>query len=233
MSDKSIMDGWLKERLDQYDGWLADKKIPFASKVVPVAQSLKEKQWVVPTEHVIRFIKDARSFAVAPCVCRTHYKRCENPIEVCVFLNDISDKLVEKGYARRISINGMIEKLYQANEYGLVHLTLYNPKQYPFAICSCCRCCCHDLQLLLTYEIKDLVAASEYISLWDEESCAHCGICVERCVFGARTRVNGTVEYNPDKCYGCGLCVTSCPRDAISLERRYQNGFKESMSMAY
>jgi len=223
----NLMDDWLKERLHQYDEWLADRRIPFTSKVVPVTQSLEKKQWVLPTEQVFCFLKDARSFSVAPCVCRTHYKRCDNPIDICFFLNDVSDKLVEKGYARRISIDEMADKLHLANEYGLVHLTLYNPKQYPYAICSCCSCCCHDLQLLLNYDRNDLVARSEYIAVWDEELCSNCGLCVDRCVFEARTMEKGEIKYRPDKCYGCGLCVTVCPSDAIRLERKSQNKTKE------
>lgn len=213
----NIMDDWLKKWLNQHNKWLADRKVPFASKVVPITQSLETKQWVLPTEQVIKFLKDARSFAVAPCACRTHYKRCNNPTDICFFLNDTSDKLVEKGYAKRISVNEGIKKLHMADEYGLVHLTLYNPKQYPYAICSCCSCCCHDLQLLLKYGRKDLIASSEYIAVWDEQLCSNCGICADRCVFEARTMEDGVAKYNPDKCYGCGLCVTACPNDAIVL----------------
>lgn len=223
MAPGTQMDDWLKKRLDQYDEWLTEGKISFASKIVPIAKSLEGKQWVLPTEQVVKFIKDARSFAVAPCACRTHYQRCDNPVEICIFLNDISDKLVKKGYARRIPLDELVEKLHQANERGLVHLTLYNPSQYPYAICSCCRCCCHDLQLLLDCHRRDLVASSEYMALWDPDLCSHCGICVERCVFGARTRDKHGVKYDPDKCYGCGLCVTTCPNNAIWLERRPKN----------
>jgi ferredoxin len=218
----NVMDEWLAKRLAKYDEWLSDRKIPFASKVIPVTQSLKNMQWVLPTEKVIKLLKDARTFAVAPCACRTHYKRCNNPTDICIFINDISDKLVRKGIARRISSDEIIEKLYQANEYGLVHLTLYDPEHYPYAICSCCGCCCHDLQLLLKYGKKEVVAASEYIAVWDKELCSNCGICVDRCVFGARTIENNVADYNPTKCYGCGLCVTICPQDAINLERKDQ-----------
>jgi ferredoxin len=219
MSHRSKMDDWLKKRLDQYDEWLADRKIPFSSKVVPVTESLADKQWVLPTEQVIDFIVNARSFAIAPCACRTHYKRCDNPVDICIFLNDVSDKLVKKGFARRVSVDEMVEKLHRANVHGLIHLTLYSPEQYPFAICSCCPCCCHDLQLLLKYDRRDLVARSEYITVRDNELCTHCGMCVDRCVFGARTIKDGLMEYDPDMCYGCGLCVTACPNDSIRLER--------------
>ena len=220
MTQHSKMDDWLKERVYQYDQWLADKKIPYASKIIPVGESLIDKQWILPTEQVFKYILNSRSFSIAPCACRTHYQRCSNPIDICISLNDISDKLVEKRYARRISLDEMLLKLKQANEHGLVHLTLYNPDHHPYAICSCCRCCCHDLQLLIKFNRKDLIAKSEYIAIWDSESCSHCGICVDRCVFGARFMKLNKVEYNLHKCYGCGLCVTACPNHAIRLERK-------------
>lgn len=220
MNQESIMDEWLEKRVCEYDEWLKDKKIPFSSKVVPVAESFSQKQWVLPTERVIKYIEDARSFAIAKCVCRSHYNRCDNPIEICFFINDVSDKLVKTGYARRLSFEEAAEKLHEANKNGLVHLTLYSPKQYPYAICSCCHCCCHDLQLLLDYDRQDLVAKSEYISAWDETLCDICGLCVDRCVFGARITDGNIVKYDAEKCYGCGLCVTCCPNGAIRLERK-------------
>lgn len=39
--------------------------------------------------------------------------------------------------------------LKQADANGLVHLSLYRPKHSLYALCSCCPCYCHDLQLLV------------------------------------------------------------------------------------
>lgn len=36
------MDEWLRKRLYQYDEWLAEGKIPYSSKVVPVGESLQD-----------------------------------------------------------------------------------------------------------------------------------------------------------------------------------------------
>jgi Pyruvate/2-oxoacid:ferredoxin oxidoreductase delta subunit len=218
-SDKS-QDAFLEARLAQYDKWIQERKIPFSSKVIPVRESLATQQWVVPTEQVIEFLRNARSFAVTNCDCRSHYQRCDNPLEVCLLLNDTADRYVAAGFGRRVSLEEAASLLRQANERGLVHLTIYNPDQYVYAVCSCCSCCCHDLQFLKLYGRSDLIAYSEYVARTDMDTCTHCGDCIEQCVFGARVWEDGQMSYDADACYGCGLCATICPMDATVMLRR-------------
>ena len=219
-------DAFLDERLDEYDEWLERQEIPFSAKVVPVGESFTARQWVLPTERVLEFLRNARSFALTDCICRTNYQRCDKPADICFLLNDAADRLVERGAGRRISLEQAKEALVRANEHGLVHLTLYNPQQHPYAICSCCSCCCHDLQMLQLLGRKDLIAHSEYVAVTDDEACTQCGACVDRCPFEARRREDGRVIYDPTTCYGCGLCVTICPAGATSMHRRH--GRKEA-----
>ena len=58
---------------------------------------------------------------------------------------------------------------------------------------------------------------SHAISVTDASACTDCGGCVERCQFGAREMVDGSLSFNQDLCFGCGLCVTTCPTNAITL----------------
>jgi ferredoxin len=211
------MDDFLGKRLNAYDDWLQAGKIPYSSKVIPVNESLTSQHWVMPSEQVLEFLRNARSFAVAKCVCRTHYGRCDKPLEICFYLNDFADKWIEAGKAKKISLKDAADKLQLAHENGLVHLTLNRPDQYVYAICSCCPCCCHDLQLMLKYGRDDLVVQSTYVAHATSSRCSHCGVCVERCVFQARTWDGEQMVYEPEKCYGCGLCVGSCPEEAISM----------------
>lgn len=215
-----IRDDFLQDRLARYDRWYRDGKIPFSSKVIPVRESIEGKQWIVPTEQVLEFLRNARSFAVTHCICRSYYKRCDNPTEVCFLINDAADAEVAQATARRLSLEEAERLLRQADERGLVHLTVYNAAQHPYAICSCCSCCCHDLQFLQKHGRADLVTRSEYVAQTDLDACIHCGDCIKRCVFEARVWEDDQMRYDVDACYGCGLCVTVCPAEATVMERK-------------
>ena len=88
---------------------------------------------------------------------------------------------------------------------------------YPKIICSCCACCCHSLAGYLRFGIAKHVLKSDLVAVDDKGVCTDCGVCVERCVFGAREIVGGTLTYYAEQCFGCGLCISTCPTEAISL----------------
>lgn len=214
------MDAHLKSYADKYEKWRKQGDFTVASKVIPVNESFSARQWVLPTEQVLQVLKNARSFALTACLCRTHYGRCNRPREVCLLIDDLSDRAVEQNKARRITLDEASDVLKKADEYGLVHLTLYMPGNRIYALCSCCACCCHDLRLLLEYNRRDLVARSDYFAVTDRERCTDCGQCVDRCVFGARKVCGGILEYNPEACLGCGLCLSVCPENATTMKIR-------------
>ncbi len=211
---------WLDQRLDKYDKWIAEGKIPFSSKVIPVNISVETKQWVLPTEQAIEILRNARIFVLVECDCRNYYGRCNNPKDVCFIINDEAEKCLERGEGKKITIEQAKAVLKKANEHGLIHLTLYNPEQFIYGICSCCCCCCHDLQFLKKYKRPDLIAHSDYFSYTDSNVCNNCGTCIEFCVFDSREITNDILISDIDKCYGCGLCVSECPEKAISMELR-------------
>ncbi|XOA42867.1 MAG: ATP-binding protein [Candidatus Nealsonbacteria bacterium] len=57
----------------------------------------------------------------------------------------------------------------------------------------------------------------------DYKKCNGCGLCVEKCRFGAIKMVNGKPKLNPFLCEGCGVCEIVCPQKAIKL-KPVQNG---------
>ena len=220
MKNETQLDSFLEKRLTKYDQWMAKGQISFSSKVIPVSESLDAKQWVMPTEQVLRVLEAAESIALQDCECRTHYKRCEKPLEVCLLLNKVGDKAVAQGKARNISLEEATDVLKKANESGLVHLSLYMPDHEIFALCSCCSCCCHDLQIIKRTGRNDIILRSEYVAVTDFDNCIHCGDCEERCLFDARIIQDSELELDSVRCVGCGLCVTTCQVEAISMTRR-------------
>jgi len=214
------MDDFLKERLVKYDTWLDRGQISFSSKIIPTRESLSAQQWVLPSEQVLDILRNAQSIAVQKCGCRVHYSRCNKPLEVCFLLNKTGEHAIGKGQARSVSLSEAVDIVRKADEYGLIHLTLYRPDHEIYALCNCCPCCCHDLQLMKIYNRQDLVVRSEYVAVTDKDLCINCGKCVERCIFDARTFDDSQMLYNSGLCLGCGLCVTVCPARATVMELR-------------
>ncbi len=222
MKDAKDVDPHLEKYIVKYNDWLKEGKISFSSKVVPVSESLEAKRWVLPTEQVAEILREAKSIALKKCLCREHYNRCDKPLEVCLLLNEAGDKFVADGQARHVSLTEAADVLRKANESGLVHLTLYMPDHQVFALCSCCSCCCHDLQIVKLFNRKDLMIRSEYVAVTDQDLCSNCGDCVKRCAFGARAIRDDQMEYHAEACLGCGLCITICPAGATSMQPRNQ-----------
>lgn len=76
-------DEFLAKRLAKVDLWLEEGRIPTSSKVIPIHESLKTQQWVLPTEKGVEILRNSKSFVLTECLCRSHYKRCNNPLDVC------------------------------------------------------------------------------------------------------------------------------------------------------
>ena len=193
-----LADPYLEDFVAKYDRWIEEGKVPHAARIIPVAESLEARPWVMPTEQVLEILRGARSLAVWPCVCRTHYQRCDNPVEVCLLLDQPAEALVARGAARTVTLEEAAGLLQLAAVHGLS------------AVCSCCTCCCHELQILQKLGRRDRLARSEYAAVTDPEACTHCGACVDRCAFGARAMAEGRLQYRAEDCMGCGLCVTVC-----------------------
>ncbi len=214
------MDEFLLSYLNRFETWHKEGRVSYSSQVIPVGTSLGGKQWILPSEQAREILQNARIIGLQKCHCRQHYSQCEKPREVCLVLNDMAETLIKKGIARGISLSEALEVLKEGDIHGLVHLSLFMPDHQIFAICSCCPCCCHDLQLVLKYHHREMLIHADYVAVADQEKCTDCLACVDRCAFSARNAELQTLKYDPDACVGCGLCISVCPPQAIVLTRR-------------
>ena len=57
----------------------------------------------------------------------------------------------------------------------------------------------------------------------DYKKCNGCGLCAQKCHFGAIKMKNGKPVINPFLCEGCGVCEVVCPQKAIHM-RPVKNG---------
>ncbi|MCD6416583.1 MAG: electron transfer flavoprotein subunit alpha [Planctomycetes bacterium] len=53
--------------------------------------------------------------------------------------------------------------------------------------------------------------------LIEHETCTLCGLCVEKCPYGALQQVGGRIRVT-EQCTLCGACVEACPAAALSIE---------------
>ena len=61
---------------------------------------------------------------------------------------------------------------------------------------------------------------------FDINKCVLCGVCVEKCPFGALT-IEGKGIVVGDACRMCGLCVRNCPEKAIQFEQKAKSFDKD------
>lgn len=54
---------------------------------------------------------------------------------------------------------------------------------------------------------------------FDADKCSLCGVCVEKCPFGALKMERQGIKVG-DNCRMCGICVRQCPEDALCFEQR-------------
>jgi Pyruvate/2-oxoacid:ferredoxin oxidoreductase delta subunit len=208
-----------KKVIDEQRQKLAEgKREP--STVVPVNIVIPARQRVLTDQQVREILTTSDSIGITDCGCRLAEGNCDNPVDVCITVGMSAEDIASDEDTRKISIGEALEVLDRTAEEGLVHITLWDGSHTPYAICSCCPCCCHELLAMSRFGYSDQVIVSDFIADHDKEACTGCGTCVTRCHFGAFTETEDGVLYQAEKCFGCGLCALTCPVDAINMTVR-------------
>ena len=187
-------------------------------RTIPVNKAISVSWPVAPYEDARQIIKQKDRIAVANCICRTQKglinDGCDKPLEVCFSFGSHAEYYVERGMGRWISQEEALEILDKCEEAALVPQP-YNA-QNPGGMCNCCGDCCGILRALKKHPKPSQMVVTNYYAEVDEELCAACEICLERCQMEA-IAVDDVAHVNRDRCIGCGLCVTTCTTGALSL----------------
>lgn len=201
---------------------LAEKVFPKPfTRVIPVEKSVEVgKQQVLDPDSVNKIIRTAEEVAVTKCTCRIIAHKCDKPIEVCLQVNNAAKYSIDRGTGRKITKDEALKILKQAEDEGLVHVTM-NKSHVGHFICNCCSCCCQALPLVISDGLK-ICDPSRYQAEIDPATCTACGNCQDRCHFNAIEEItddteNMVMKVSEDKCMGCGLCASACPEEAIML----------------
>jgi ferredoxin len=191
---------------------------------VPVNVEIEAEHLVLSLDNVKQILSKARTISVMDCGCRVKFGHCDAPVNVCIDMDETAERNIRNGVAREITLDEALDVLEKTHDAGLVHLALGQGEFYKpgviNSVCSCCSCCCSILSGILRFGLAPHILTSQAISVTDTSDCTECGVCAERCQFGAREMVNGSLAFNPDLCFGCGLCVSTCPTNAIALVQK-------------
>jgi len=195
----------------------------YTARTIPVHVELGSQETVLLLREAEKILRGASAIALGPCICRVTEKNCDAPIDTCLALNSASAEMVQTqpGF-RYVDVETALRALEASHKAGLVHLAFRKPGAEVTEFCSCCSCCCWFFKELKPFKYSDGIVASSHVARHDVDRCVGCGVCVQRCSFGAWRTEAGVAKptFDPDRCFGCGVCVSTCPSGAITLVPR-------------
>lgn len=210
-----------------YKTWETSRKGTPRTRILTVSEKVEPSHQIIPMEEVYQIIEKQTDFIVVPCPCRQRkevegIRKCKDkyPIHNCIIFGAFAKGMLEIGDPAVKSITKEEAKRItrEAAELGLVHMTDNNAED-SHILCACCECCCGNLAGLIRFRDNPrAIARANYVSSINEDLCAACGTCVERCKFEA-INVEDYAHVDPDKCVGCGICAVTCPEGAITIKR--------------
>lgn len=202
---------------------------PAIHRVIPVEKVVQVGVEVLPYEHASEILSQAQSWGVMNCICRVQQKLlgkgCEHPVNICLVFSKKPNAYDKAEVIKALTKEGALDVLRRAEEAGLVHTT-GNHQGYIDYICNCCACSCAILRGATEFGMLSAVAPSSLQIKVNEDSCAGCELCLERCQFKALSMADGVCKVDFSRCFGCGICISSCPDGALSLVPRPAEQFK-------
>jgi len=73
------------------------------------------------------------------------------------------------------------------------------------------------------WDRKEKISTSQKPEI-NPKKCTNCGLCAQKCPFGALKMENKKLKFIPFVCEGCGLCQEICPKGAIKM-KPVKNGY--------
>lgn len=199
------------------------KESPPIHVVVPVEKSIPVEVQVFPYEQASVLLGKAKSFGVRRCICRVQKalvgEPCKFPVENCLVFSPVEGAFKGDSEVRTITRENALQLLKESGEAGLIHSSA-NIQEGRSYICNCCACCCGIMRGLSQFGIENSIAKSSFHAKVDHEMCNGCGVCADRCQFGAPMVLNGTTQLDIKRCVGCGVCVVTCPTGALTLAKK-------------
>ncbi len=183
---------------------------------------------VVPLQDALKILELCSPIGLIACICRKEWRAVDERNELEYTCMGMGVGMLKwerwperyKGGVKFVNVDEAKEWTRKMNKRGFVHLLMLFGAPFIGGFCMCDYPDCHALRVAVDFGLGTL--RSHYVARVDYDVCNGCGICAQRCQFGALKFEVTSQKANIDqfKCFGCGLCETGCPRGAIKLLER-------------
>ena len=183
---------------------------------------------VLPLKDADKVLELSSPIGLIACICRKRYRAIDERNELEYTCMGMGVGMLKwerwperyKGGVKFLNLDEAIEWNHEMDKRGFCHLLMLFGAPYIGGFCQCDYPDCQSLRWGVDFGIGTL--KSHYLAEVDYDACNGCGICAQRCQWGALKFEVTTGKANIDqfKCYGCGICETGCPRGAIKLVER-------------
>jgi NAD-dependent dihydropyrimidine dehydrogenase PreA subunit len=180
---------------------------------------------VVPLEDADKVLELSSPIGLIACICRKGVRAIDERNELEYTCMGMGPGMLKwerwperyKGGVNFVNIDEAKEWNHEMDRRGFVHILMLFGAPFIGGFCQCDYPDCIAIRGAVDFGIGPLKA--HYIAEVDYDACNSCGICAERCQWGALKFevTTGKANIDPFKCFGCGLCETGCPRGAIKL----------------
>ena len=180
---------------------------------------------VLPLKDALKVLELCSPIGLIACLCRKGVRAIDERNELEYTCMGMGVGMLKwerwperyKGGVKFVSVEEAQEWTRQMDRRGFCHILMLFGAPFIGGFCQCDYPDCGVVRSAVDLGYGTL--KSHYVAQVDYDICNGCGICAQRCQWGALKFEATTGKANVDqfKCYGCGLCETGCPREAIKL----------------
>ncbi len=187
---------------------------------------------VVPLEDADKILELCSPMGLIACICRKGVRGVDERSELEYTCMGMGVGMLKwerwperyKRGVKFVNIEEAKEWNHEMDKRGFVHLLMLFGAPFIGGFCQCDYPDCAAIRRVVDFGGVGTFGGigtlkGHYVAQVDYDECNGCGICVQRCQFGALKFevTSGKANIDQFTCFGCGLCQTGCPRRAIKL----------------
>ena len=183
---------------------------------------------VAPLSDCLKLAEVAQPLVSMSCICRKQMRAADERSPLEYTCGGLGVGLLKwerwperyRGGVKFVNVDESKKWARDMNKRGFVPIIMIYGERFVGGICMCDYPACDAIAGRLDFGWHCL--KGHYVAIIEEDKCNGCGICAQRCQWGALkfNVTTGKAGIDQFRCFGCGLCETACPQGAIYLEER-------------